>query len=257
MKYTVLTCIILQICCYEGTGSYVLTLNNATMKEGGDFGSLEKLRFKIHSCAINKDCEDNDPTTNDICNRNASVCIHTYKNCEEYGSTIEVNITTDSFPRDTRWSIRDNNGLVKFEGGPYKQARNHYHHKTCLPIGMYNFTILDTKGDGLYMEDEGGYKLSANNQVVEEYRGHLINGRFSTRTNIFITCMANEECEPYNLGYCRNGLCVCASDEQCEDDVSCTIDSCDNGTCNNICHPFGPSQIGEYVNANGSLKGLE
>ena len=87
---------ILYMCCYESVRLYLLTVNNAIIKEGGDFGLLEKFRFNIWTCVTDKEYEDNDPTTNDMCIRNISACIHTDKTYEKYGLTIEVNVTTDT-----------------------------------------------------------------------------------------------------------------------------------------------------------------
>ena len=88
----------------------------------------------------------------------------------------------------------------------------------------------------------GEYKLSIGGEVIERYRGErtredgfMGNGYFTSITNPFI---------------------ICDSDEQCDDNVPCTVDTCEKGRCNNICDPFGPAKVG-YCDLSGGRNGRE
>ena len=65
---------------------------------------------------------------------------------------------------ETSWKIKDNNGTVIHEGGPYKKgSRGALLLDTfCLKDGCYNFEIIDTYGDGICCQfGDGSYTLSS------------------------------------------------------------------------------------------------
>ena len=137
------------MCCFEGQGSYSLTVNNVTIHTGGNFNASEEIGFKFDSCTNDVECDDGNEATDDYCVSNASTCIYFPKKCTDYGAMFSVNLTTDDRPRETSWSVTDENGLNQFNGGPYEQAENDYFYQQCLAVGAYNFTIYDSNFDGL------------------------------------------------------------------------------------------------------------
>lgn len=199
--------------CFEGLGSCEVSVDNVAIKNDGNFGTSEKFAFKFQTCATDDNYNDNDSATNDLRIQNAATCVCTIRNCDEYGTIFEFNIAADASPRETRWTVRDENGIIHFEGGPYQQTRNAYSDKKYLPSASYNFAILDSKSDGLYEEDGGGCFLSVGDKVIEEYRGDEIDGRHSSRSKSFIICMSDDQCQQYNFGACSQGTCICALDE--------------------------------------------
>lgn len=61
-----------------------------------------------------------------------------------------VNITTDCWPGETTWEVRDAAGDVVQSGGPYADALTNYVEEFQLPsTGCYSFTLFDSYGDGL------------------------------------------------------------------------------------------------------------
>ena len=201
---------------------------------------MEQFSFEFKSCSTNYDCDDYDISTKDECILNASVCLYTPRNCIEYGAVVSVNITTNYWPEEMTWKIReDNTNSIKFEGGPYSQAFYQYFSTTCLPAGSYQF---NTHGLGGY----DYYRVSVGDRIV---------GEGSSSSNIlplpFLICSSDDQCKSNT---CIDGTCrQCSSDDQCIDDIDCTVDTCDNdGMCVNICYPFGPAEEGLCVRSDMS-----
>jgi len=62
-----------------------------------------------------------------------------------------VNINLDQFTSETSWEIKDTNGIILFSGGPYPNAPDYEPQfiPICIDTGNFEFTILDSYGDGL------------------------------------------------------------------------------------------------------------
>merc|ERR1712226_247934 len=82
--------------------------------------------------------------------------------------------------------------------------------RQCLSVGLYAFTIFETKGIGMSWcnYDNCGYNVTINHQTVIQGDGNFA---FEKR---------------YKFG-------VCTNDEHCDDHDPCTTDFCD--ASNNIC----------------------
>ena len=163
------------LCCAEGSGSYELKVGEHVIAEGGDFGKSEKFWFTFHDCLQDSDCDDGDYRTISTCKREATACLHRPRPCDEYGQIISINVTTLNFPEATGWKIKDLNGDVQFEGGPYELSKNTYHDNTCLPDGFCTFVNsgddlfglkLGVKNDQLLVNDENIWPGKLNNLVI-------------------------------------------------------------------------------------------
>jgi len=136
-------------CCAEGYGSYVLKIGQNVIATGGDFGKSEQFWFSFQDCTVDSDCDDGDISTMNTCRKEAKACMHTLKACSEYGHMVSINATTNNFPEAVNWDIKDHNGDVKYEGGPYELSKTTYFANTCLADGIYTFSNLGTDFIGL------------------------------------------------------------------------------------------------------------
>lgn len=63
---------------------------------------------------------------------------------------VKLMISMDSNPGDITWDVKDSNGEVVFEGGPYTQPNTLVEENMIYDeSGCYIFTIHDSQGDGL------------------------------------------------------------------------------------------------------------
>jgi len=83
-------------------------------------------------------------------------------------SRISVEITTDEYPEDTRWELRNDSSLI-LSGGSYTKRYTKFKYEQCLIEGLYKFVIYDSWGDGIY--GNGGYKIRLNNKIVKQGGG--------------------------------------------------------------------------------------
>ncbi|MCB9284653.1 MAG: T9SS type A sorting domain-containing protein [Lewinellaceae bacterium] len=66
------------------------------------------------------------------------------------GVTFVLQLKTDNFPAETTWEIKDDNGNVLYEGGPYSLQSFVHNIDVCLAKdSCYVFTIYDSEGDGI------------------------------------------------------------------------------------------------------------
>jgi len=87
------------------------------------------------------------------------------------GKTFQLDITTDRFPHQTTWDVKNSEGGTVLSGGPYDELFTSYSESHCLNSGCYTFTIRDTGRDGLccdWFAGEGEYKLLFNSLKVKE-----------------------------------------------------------------------------------------
>ena len=130
------------ICCLEGKGAYIVSINDIIVKQGGEFGTSENFLFSPQECNNDLGCDDDDIATIDECNIDASACLHFRRPCHEYGESVKITIETHSSPLTDTWKIVDETGVVQTEGGPYGQAHSIYTSEGCLINGNYilNYT---------------------------------------------------------------------------------------------------------------------
>ena len=80
----------------------------------------------------------------------------------------DVNLTLrlDTYSPETSWELKNSNGVVLYQGGPYgKEFANKTVETTfCLTDGCYNFNIKDAYNDGICCEfGQGRYELKDGN----------------------------------------------------------------------------------------------
>jgi len=129
------------ICCSHGNGSYEITLNDAVVASGGNFGASEESIFGADECPL----------------------------CA--GDIIGVSILTDNWPGDISYQIKDdcNDEILWSRPSLYfSSANNLYEDEVCTPStgSKYTFTIFDAFGDGLCCgEGEGYYEVTLNGEL--------------------------------------------------------------------------------------------
>ena len=137
-------------------------MNDAIVRQGGDFGKSDQFGFVSQECTDDIDCDDIDITTTDVCNVEAATCLYFARECSEYGKKINIEIETYWNPDDDGWTITDENGVIQLEGGPYGQAYfNYTPPETCFIEGVY--TVAYT-GSGWF-----GMVIEANDEVALDY----------------------------------------------------------------------------------------
>lgn len=78
-------------------------------------------------------------------------------------SNINLSITFDNYPEETRWEIVNSTGGVEFSGGPYNtQADGSTLNLTgCIDSGCYTLVFYDSYGDGMCCSyGNGSYTLT-------------------------------------------------------------------------------------------------
>jgi lysyl endopeptidase len=66
--------------------------------------------------------------------------------------SITLNIQTDNWGSETSWEIKNSQGQVFYNGGPYNDlvgGQSLIYNNICLEPGCYNFIIYDNNGDGI------------------------------------------------------------------------------------------------------------
>ena len=77
------------------------------------------------------------------------------------GKQIFFSLSTDLFPNETTWQLVDDQGAIVRSGGPYNQPFTEFTEEWCLrDSACYEFTIMDTYGDGIQsFAGEGDYVI--------------------------------------------------------------------------------------------------
>lgn len=94
-------------------------------------------------------------------------------NVQLNGVGATLNLTTDSYPEETTWSLTDESGSVVTSGGPFPEQVNELIVENfCLSPGeCYTFTIFDSFGDGIttFFGSTGDYQLvGADGELLAE-----------------------------------------------------------------------------------------
>merc|ERR1712003_135395 len=117
-------------------------------------------------CGSDAACDDNDPCTTDTCT--AGVCSNMLdcSNCGG-GVTSVLELTTDNYPGETEWDIKNSSGDEKQNGSGYSDANTLYTLNMCLEPDDYTFTITDAYGDGICCSyGSGGYIIKVDGTEV-------------------------------------------------------------------------------------------
>jgi hypothetical protein len=75
------------------------------------------------------------------------------------GREITMRLRTDSWPEETTWELRDEDGNLLFAAGPYSQPNALFIENWCLAEGCYVLTIFDSYGDGLIGPPPGNVQV--------------------------------------------------------------------------------------------------
>jgi hypothetical protein len=104
--------------------------------------------------------------------------------CEE--TNLTLTLTLDAFPQETTWELRDKDGNLYGEGGPYfpfgdgpapgdegdEPPTSVVIENLCSDQACYDFSIFDAFGDGICCEfGEGGYVFSIDDEIIYEGDG--------------------------------------------------------------------------------------
>jgi len=84
---------------------------------------------------------------------------------------LSLLITTDQYPGETTWTVK-NNGTTVASGGPYNATNTTFSESICVADGCYTFTINDSYGDGICCAyGNGSYTLTGPNGTVIQNGG--------------------------------------------------------------------------------------
>jgi hypothetical protein len=111
------------------------------------------------------------------------------------GTEVTVQILLDNYPGETTWNLKNSNGVTVVSGGPYNgQSGQTITVVECLSDGCYDFTILDSYGDGICCAyGSGNYNVFSGNTT------YASGGQFgSVETTNF--CLGN------NPPTCNDGI---------------------------------------------------
>merc|ERR1712174_121180 len=117
------------------------------------------------ACASDASCDDNDPCTNDSCTEGVCSNVLDCSNCGGVNSVLEL--TTDNYPGETEWDIKNSSGDEKYNGSGYSDANTLYTINMCLESDEYTFKITDAYGDGICCSyGNGGYVIKVDGTEV-------------------------------------------------------------------------------------------
>merc|ERR1719295_525649 len=85
--------------------------------------------------------------------------------CGGVGCVLEL--TTDNYPAETAWDIKNSSGDEKYNGSGYSDANTLYTLNMCLEPDEYTFKITDAYGDGICCSyGNGGYIIKVDGTEV-------------------------------------------------------------------------------------------
>merc|ERR1712207_68571 len=111
-------------------------------------------------------CDDGDPCTADTCTDGVCSNVFDCSNCGGAVSSV-LELTTDNYPGETEWDIKNSSGDEKQNGSGYSDANTLYTLNMCLEPDDYTFTITDAYGDGICCSyGSGGYIIKVDGTEV-------------------------------------------------------------------------------------------
>jgi len=152
------------LCCEEGFGNYIVTIDGEAIKKGSDF-------FDSETISLGSSC-----SRNEITNTKSDSCADNY-------SQLQVKIKTDDFPLETRWFLHffpinntsEVNSIILGEGGPYEKNDESHVEEICIPDNYCTvFEIYDSGNNGFDPTTSGGsgYSLSLEGKTVHSVAGN-------------------------------------------------------------------------------------
>merc|ERR1712157_305588 len=121
-----------------------------------------------HSCATATACDDNDACTEDVCTD--GICTNTH-DCALCGGGVSsvLELTTDNYPSETAWDIKNSSGDKQYEGSGYSDGNTLHTINMCLQSDEYTYKITDAYGDGICCSyGNGGYVIKVEDETVVE-----------------------------------------------------------------------------------------
>lgn len=114
-----------------------------------------------NACETDENCDDGDTCTDDTCEQ--GVCSNVV-NCAKCDSApVVLDLTTDDYPEETTWDVKDSSGSKVSEGSPSDPNTLHTT-EMCLASDEYTFVIRDAYSDGICCEyGNGGYVIKVEN----------------------------------------------------------------------------------------------
>lgn len=80
-------------------------------------------------------------------------------------TNLTLSLTTDQYGSETSWNIKDNASSIVSSGEGYDNSTT-YTKDICLADGSYQFTILDSYGDGICCSSGNGSYVLKNDQEI-------------------------------------------------------------------------------------------
>ncbi len=146
----------------------------------------------------NDDPDDQDPCVPDACT-----------DC----TLTTVSVTLDNYPAETSWQITNSSGDIVFSSSGYPTAGATVSSLVCIDDGCFDFTILDSYGDGICCQyGQGSY-------TVSDAQGNILASGSEFTTS-----------ETTNFCYDNFGSCVIGNN--CNDGDDCTTNDVYDANCN-------------------------
>lgn len=119
------------------------------------------------------------------------------------GTTLTVTMNTDGYGDETTWDIKDNNGNVIHNGGPFGNNETVTANVCVAATGCYTFTVYDSYGDGMCCsQGNGSFSLKDENNLVIA-SGGTFTSQAATNFCLPITT------DPPTAGFASNNQQVC------------------------------------------------
>merc|ERR1712119_135321 len=119
-----------------------------------------------HVCGSDAACDDGDDCTADTCTDGVCSSVMDCSICGGGGTSV-LELTTDNYPGETEWNIKNSSGDEKYNGSGYSDAHTLHSINMCLASDEYTFTITDAYGDGICCSyGNGGYKITVDDTEV-------------------------------------------------------------------------------------------
>jgi len=246
------------VCCNDGSGDFAVTTPTTVIAQGVAFSSKYEIPFSI--CSSDSHCDDKNDCTYDRCNTTNQLCLNEPMPCTECGKVLTVDIVTDEYPDESTWYLKNDLSTISFNDGPYEKDYTLYQREMCLPYGSYNFTMIDSYGDGFGFSSNDGDDANDDYYDDDWYNYDDDNATDSRRlqginvinkTKGYALILQNEVIKRGgDFHYTEETLfTICSKDEECNDNNICTDDSCNSTS--NLCM-FDPKPCHEC----GSLLNL-
>merc|ERR1711862_435756 len=117
-------------------------------------------------CGTDAACDDGDECTADTCSDGVCSSVLDCSICGG-GTSSLLELTTDNYPGETEWDIKNSSGDEKYNGSGYSDANTLYTLNMCLASDEYTFTITDAYGDGICCSyAQGGYVIKVDGTEV-------------------------------------------------------------------------------------------